>query len=135
MEKHAKGSFEVKMTPKPWSDTSDEHGFGRFMLDKQYHGDLEAAGVGQMLTAGNGAPGSSGAYVALEKITGSVDGRKGAFVVYHLGIMNRGVPELKLAIVPESGSGELQGIGGTITIAVADGKHSYDFAYTLATIE
>jgi uncharacterized protein DUF3224 len=135
MEKHAKGSFEVKMTPKPWSDNSDEHGFGRFMLDKQYHGDLEAAGVGQMLTAGNGAPGSSGAYVALEKITGSVDGRKGAFVVYHLGIMNRGVPELKLAIVPESGSGELQGIGGTITIAVADGKHSYDFAYTLATIE
>jgi len=135
MEKHAKGSFEVKMTPKPWSDTSDEHGFGRFMLDKQYHGELEAAGVGQMLTAGNGAPGSSGAYVALEKITGSVDGRKGAFVVYHLGIMNRGVPELKLAIVPESGSGELQGIGGTITIAIADGKHSYDFAYTLATIE
>jgi len=135
MEKHAKGSFEVKMTPKPWSDTSDEHGFGRFMLDKQYHGELEAAGVGQMLTAGNGAPGSSGAYVALEKITGSLDGRKGAFVVYHLGIMNRGVPELKLAIVPESGSGELQGIGGTITIAIADGKHSYDFAYTLATIE
>ena len=135
MEKHAKGSFEVKMTTKPWSDTSDEHGFGRFMLDKQYHGELEAAGVGQMLTAGNGAPGSSGAYVALEKITGSVDGRKGAFVVYHLGIMNRGVPELKLAIVPESGSGELQGIGGTITIAIADGKHSYDFAYTLATIE
>ena len=135
MEKHAKGSCEVKMTPKPWSDTSDEHGFGRFMLDKQCHGELEAAGVGQMLTAGNGAPGSSGAYVALEKITGSVDGRKGAFVVYHLGIMNRGVPELKLAIVPESGSGELQGIGGTITIAIADGKHSYDFAYTLATIE
>lgn len=135
MEKHAKGSFEVKMTPKPWSESSEEHGLGRFMLDKQYHGDLEAAGVGQMLTAGNGAPGSSGAYVALEKITGSVDGRKGAFVVYHLGIMNRGVPELKLAIVPDSGSGELQGIGGTITIAVADGKHSYDFAYTLATIE
>jgi hypothetical protein len=135
METHAKGSFEVKMTPKAWSDASEEHGLGRFMLDKQYHGDLEAAGIGQMLTAGNGKPGSSGVYVALEKIAGVLQGRKGSFIVYHLGIMTRGVPELKLAVVPDSGDGELQGLGGSITIAVVDGKHSYDFAYTLTTIE
>jgi Protein of unknown function (DUF3224) len=135
MEKHAKGSLEVKMTPKAWSETSEEHGLGRFLLDKQYHGDLEATGNGQMLSAGSGAPGSSGAYVAIEKITGSLDGRKGSFIVYHVGIMNRGVPELKLAVVPESADGELQGLGGSVTIAIADGKHSYDFAYTLATIQ
>ena len=135
MEKHAKGSFEVKMTPKTWSETSEEHGLGRFMLDKQYHGDLEAGGTGQMLSAGSGAPGSSGVYVAIEKITGVLDGRKGSFIVYHVGVMNRGVPELKLAVVPDSGTGELQGLAGNITIAIADGRHSYDFAYTLATIQ
>ena len=135
MERHAKGSFEVKMTPKAWSETSEEHGLGRFLLDKQYHGDLEATGNGQMLSAGTGAPGSSGAYVAIEKITGALDGRKGAFIVYHVGVMNRGVPELKLAVVPDSGTGELQGLAGSITIAIAEGKHSYDFAYTLATIQ
>ena len=135
MEKHAKGSFEVKMTPKPWSDSTEEHGFGRFLIDKQYHGDLEASSDGQMLSAGTGAPGSSGVYVALEKISGVLQDRKGSFVVYHLGIMNRGVPDLKLAVVPDSGTGELQGLAGSITIAIADGKHSYDFAYTLATIQ
>ena len=135
MEKHAKGSFEVKMTPKPWSDSTEEHGFGRFLIDKQYHGDLEASSDGQMLSAGTGAPGSSGVYVALEKISGVLQDRKGSFVVYHLGIMNRGVPDLKLAVVPDSGTGESQGLAGSITIAIADGKHSYDFAYTLATIQ
>lgn len=135
MEKHAKGSFEVKMTPKAWSETSEEHGLGRFLLDKQYHGDLEASGNGQMLSAGSGAAGSSGVYVAIEKITGVLQDRKGSFIVYHVGVMNRGVPELKLAVVPDSGTGELQGLAGSITIAIADGKHSYDFAYTLATIQ
>jgi hypothetical protein len=135
MEKHAKGSFEVKMTPKPWSDSSDEHGFGRFLHDKQYHGDLEATGNGQMLSAGSGAPGSSGAYVALEKITGKLDGREGSFIVYHLGIMTRGTPELKLAVVPDSGTGELTGLAGTMTIAIAEGKHTYEFGYSLATLQ
>jgi Protein of unknown function (DUF3224) len=135
MEKHAKGSFDVKMTPKPWSESSEEHGLGRFLIDKQYHGDLEATSTGQMLSAGNGAAGSSGAYVAIEKITGTLEGRKGSFVIYHVGIMNRGVPELKLVVVPDSGSGELQGLAGSMTIAIADGKHSYDFTYSLVTIQ
>jgi hypothetical protein len=135
MEKHAKGSFEVKMTPKPWSESTERHGFGRFLLDKQYHGDLEAAGDGQMLSAGSGGPGSSGVYVALERIAGSLDNRKGSFTVYHLGIMNRGVPQLTLGVVPDSGTSELTGLSGTMTIQIADGKHSYDLAYTLATIE
>lgn len=130
-----KGSFEVKMTPKPWNDSTEAHGFGRFLLDKHYHGDLEATGDGQMLSAGNGAPGSSGVYVALEKITGSLQGRKGSFIVYHLGIMTRGAPQLTLAVVPDSGTDELKGLAGTMTIQIADGKHSYELAYTLATVE
>jgi uncharacterized protein DUF3224 len=135
MEMHAKGSFEVKMTPKPWNDSTEAHGFGRFLLDKQYHGDLEATGDGQMLSAGNGAPGSSGAYVALEKIAGTLQGHKGSFIVYHLGLMTRGAPQLTLAIVPDSGTDELKGLAGTMTIQIADGKHSYNLTYTLATIE
>jgi len=83
------------MTPQTWSEGSTDHTLARFVLDKQYTGDLEATSQGQMLSAGNGAPGSSGAYVALEKITGTLQGRKGAFVLMHQGIMNRGVPDLR----------------------------------------
>lgn len=135
MENHAKGSFDVKMTPKPWSESSEAHGFGRFMLDKQYHGALEGTSEGQMLSAGTGGAGSSGVYVALEKISGSLENRKGSFVLYHLGIMNRGVPQLTMGIVPDSGTDELKGLAGTMTIQIAEGKHSYELAYTLATIQ
>jgi hypothetical protein len=135
MEQQAKGGFDVKMTPQSWSDSSASHGLGRFMLDKQYHGDLEATGEGQMLTAGEGKPGSSGVYVAIEKVTGKLQGRDGSFVLYHVGIMNRGVPELKISVVPDSGTGELQGLAGAVTIEIANGKHSYDFAYTITTVQ
>jgi hypothetical protein len=117
-----KGSFEVKMTPKPWNDSTEAHGFGRFLLDKQYHGDLEATGDGQMLSAGNGAPGSSGVYVAIEKITGSLQGRKGSFIVYHLGIMNARRAAAYIGVVPDSGTDELKGLAGTMNIQIADGK-------------
>ena len=126
------GPFEVKMTPQPWSESSTDQTLGRFLLDKQFHGDLEAVSQGQMLSAGTAEKGSAG-YVAIERVSGSLSGRKGTFVLQHNAIMNRGVPELKILIVPDSGTGELTGISGTMNILRPDGKHSYEFEYTLAS--
>ena len=131
----AKGAFTVKMSPQAWSEGSVDHSLGRFLLDKQYQGDLEATSQGQMLSAGSGAQGSSGAYVAIEKVTGTLQGRKGSFVLYHTGIMNRGVPDLTITVAPDSGTGDLTGVSGDLTIQIADGKHSYEFAYSLATTQ
>src|ERR1017187_1028152 len=126
---HASGTFEVKITPQPVD--ADAPVFGRMSLDKQFHGDLEAASYGQMLTAVTGVKGSAG-YVAIEQVTGSLHGRSGAFVLQHSGTMTRGAPQLTVSVVPDSGTGELLGLTGTMTITIADGKHSYDFEYTLA---
>jgi hypothetical protein len=134
MVTHAKGSFEVKMTPQVWSEPPLEESFGRFLLDKQYHGDLEATSQGQMLSAGTSEKGSAG-YVAIEKVTGALQGRSGTFVLQHNGTMNRGNPQLTIAVVPDSGAGELTGLGGSMTIEITEGKHSYEFCYTLATIQ
>jgi len=134
MTEHAKGSFEVKMTPQPWSDSASDTALGRFLLDKHYTGDLEAISHGQMLSAGTGVKGSAG-YVAIEKLIGSLHGRNGTFVMQHSGTMNRGEPQLTISIVPDSGTGELAGLTGTMTIQIADGKHSYELAYTLATTD
>jgi hypothetical protein len=139
MTTHAIGSFSVKMTPQPWhsdsgSDSSADHTFARFVLDKQYHGDLEAASQGQMLSAGTSEKTSAG-YVALEKVTGSLHGRSGSFVLQHNGTMNRGTPQLTITIVPDSGTDELTGLCGALTITIAEGKHSYDISYTLATLQ
>jgi hypothetical protein len=131
----AKGPFTVKMSPQAWSEGSVDHSLGRFLLDKQYQGDLEATSQGQMLSAGSGAQGSSGAYVAIEKVAGTLQSRKGSFVLYHVGIMNGGVPDLKISVVPGSATDDLHGLAGDMTIQIADGKHSYEFAYTLATIQ
>jgi hypothetical protein len=135
MATQAKGSFEVKMTPQSWTESSVDHTLARFVLDKQYHGDLEAVAQGQMMSAGSGAAGSSAVYVALEKVTGTLHGRKGSFVLYHLGIMRKGAPELTISIAPDSGTDELTGLAGTLKIDRTDGKHSYELDYTLATIQ
>jgi hypothetical protein len=134
MTTQAKGSFEVKMTPQAWSESPADQTLGRFLLDKQYHGDLEAISQGQMLSAGTAEKGSAG-YVAIEKLVGTLHGRTGSFVLQHNGVMDRGVPQLTIAIVPDSGTGELQGVAGTMTIQIADGQHSYELAYTLVTIQ
>lgn len=125
---HARGTFAVKLTPQPSEDKADE-GLGRMIGEKQIHGDLEGTSRVQMLSAGN--PAGSGAYVAIEKITGTLQGRSGSFVLVHRGIMTRGVPDLVITVVPDSGTGQLTGIAGTFTIIIKDGKHSYDFEYTL----
>lgn len=129
MPTHATGPFEVKVTPQ--DDKSEDPLLGRMTLDKQYHGDLEAAGKGQMLTAGSSVKGS-GAYVAIEKVAGTLHGRSGSFVLQHSGTMTQGAPQLTVTVVPDSGTGQLAGIAGKMTINIAaDGKHSYDFEYTL----
>ncbi len=125
---HATGPFDVKMNPQ---DDKIGDGLSRMLLDKQYHGDLEGTAKGQMLTGGISAN-HSGAYVAIEKFTGTLHGRSGSFVLHHTGILTNGKPELTILVAPESGSGQLTGITGKMTINIAaDGKHTYDFEYTL----
>ncbi len=128
MTSHATGPFDVKMIPQ---DDKAGDGLSRMSLDKQYHGDLDGTGKGQMLTGGVSAN-HSGAYVAMEKFTGTLHGRSGSFVLHHTGIMTNGKPDLTILVAPDSGTGQLEGITGRRTINVAaGGKHSYDFEYTL----
>jgi len=133
MPHHATGPFDVKVTPQ--DDKSDDPLLGRMTLDKQYHGDLDATGKGQMLTAGSAVKGS-GAYVAIEKVTGSLQGRTGSFVLQHTGSMTQNTPQLTITVVPDSGTGQLTGIAGKMTIIIATGgKHSYDLEYTLPPLQ
>jgi hypothetical protein len=127
----ASGPFEVKMI----SQAPDEKAgnVGRMLLDKQFHGDLEATSKGQMLAFSSAVKGSAG-YVAIEQVSGTLQGRTGTFVLQHNGTMTRGEPRLTIAVVPDSGTGELAGLAGTMTIEMADGKHSYAFEYTLAPV-
>jgi hypothetical protein len=129
MSAHAKGTFEVKVTPQPADDLAPA--VGRMSIAKQFHGDLDAVSSGQMLAAATSVKGSAG-YVAVEQVTGALHGRSGAFVLQHGGTMTRGVPQLTISVVPDSGTGELAGLAGAMTITIADGKHSYDFEYILA---
>ncbi|MFZ0704712.1 MAG: DUF3224 domain-containing protein [Candidatus Korobacteraceae bacterium] len=130
MANNASGPFDVKLTPQPLADTAADSGLGRMSLDKQFHGDLEATSVGEMLTAMSSGVQGSGAYVAVERITGTLQGRSGSFALYHIGVMNRGVPQLTITVVPDSGTGELTGITGKLNIRIEpDGKHFYDFEY------
>jgi hypothetical protein len=130
MTKHARGTFEVKMTPQPAQDGVGDPGIGRMALDKQFHGDLEAIGKGQMLAAGTEVPGSAG-YVALERVSGTLHGRRGSFALQHSGTMTRGAPQLVITVVPDSGAGDLLGLAGTLSITVTGGQHGYELEYTL----
>jgi hypothetical protein len=125
---HASGTFDVKLAPQPLEETADGT-FGRMSIDKQFHGDIEGTSKGQMLTAGTSVK-ESGVYVAVERITGTLHGKSGTFVVQHSGVMTRGAPQLTIKVVPDSGTGELVGLAGTMTIRIADGKHFYEFDYT-----
>lgn len=126
---HATGSFEVKIRPQA-DDFLQGSSLGRMTIDKQFHGDLEGTSKGEMLTGGEVAKGSAG-YVAIEQVTGSLNGRSGSFILQHSGTMTRGTPQLTISVVPDSGTGQLAGLSGTMTIKITDGKHFYDFAYSL----
>ena len=108
---------------------------GRMLLDKQFHGDLEASSKGTMLAAGTGAKNSSGGYVALEIVTGTLKGRTGTFVLQHSATMNRGVPQLSINVVPDSGTGQLSGLAGKMNITIVDGKHTYATNRSAALIQ
>ncbi len=127
----ASGSFDVKLTQQP-PEAGADPAMARMRLDKQFHGDLEAVSHGQMLSVGTDVKGSAG-YVAVERVTGTLHGRSGSFALQHSGTMNRGAPQLGITVVPDSGTGQLTGLAGSMAIIIADGKHSYQFDYSLAT--
>lgn len=134
MPAHATGPFDVKVTPLPPEDKVGDPSIGRMSIDKQFHGDLEGSSKGQMLTAMSDVKGSAG-YVAIERVNATIHTpngpRTGTFALQHTGIMTRGTPQLTISVVPDSGTGQLTGITGTMNINIADDKHSYDFEYTL----
>jgi hypothetical protein len=124
----AVGTFDVKLTAQ--DDKTGEPMLGRMTIAKQFHGDLDGTSQGQMLTAMTDVKGSAG-YVAMEKVTGTLRGRSGTFALQHSGTMDRGAQSLAISVVPDSGTGQLIGLSGTMKIIIADGKHSYEFDYTL----
>ena len=129
MTEYAQGTFEVKIVPQqPDNPPAESAALGRMSLDKRYAGDLEAAGQGEMLAFRSGVEGSAG-YVALERVSGTLQGRRGSFVLQHSGTMDRGAPSLGVSVVPDSGTDDLTGLHGTMRILVADGRHSYEFDY------
>lgn len=128
----ASGPFEVSLKPLPMDNDPGSEMLGRMSIDKQYSGDLEGASKGQMLTGGTAIKTSAG-YVAIELVTGTLKGRKGSFILQHTGVMNRGAPSLVITVVPDSGTGQLEGIRGTMAIKIEGGKHSYELNYTLGT--
>jgi len=127
----ASGPFEVTLKPLPMDADADARLMGRMSIDKVFRGDLEAVSNGQMLTGGTAIK-NSAAYVAIERVTGTLKGRKGSFTLQHTGLMNRGSPSLLISVVPDSGTEQLEGLRGTMTINIEAGKHSYQLEYTLA---
>ncbi len=132
MTHHATGTFDVKLAAQAPVENADPAAPGRMTIDKQFQGDLSAKSKGQMLAAQTGVKGSAG-YVAMERVTGILQGRSGSFVLQHTGTMNRGVPTLSVTVVPDSGTEQLAGLSGKMNIIIADGKHSYEFDYTITT--
>jgi hypothetical protein len=130
MTKHARGTFDVKLTPQPTDDKAADSAVGRYLIEKQFHGDLEGTSRGQMLGANTAVETSKG-YVALEQVTATLDGRHGTFVLQHSGTMTRGALQLSVTVVPDSATGELVGLTGKMEIKIEGGKHYYDFEYTL----
>jgi hypothetical protein len=130
---HITGPFEVKIVPqKPDNPPAQAANLGRMSIDKEFHGALEAASQGEMLSVMSETKGSGG-YVALERVTGVLEGKSGGFVLQHNATMNRGVPQLNIIVVPDSGSGELAGLTGTMNIRIeTGGKHFYEFDYALS---
>jgi hypothetical protein len=130
MTQHATGPFDVKLAPLDPAFKSDDNSIGRMSIDKQFHGDLEASSKGEMLFAGNSK--TSGGYVAIERVSGSLHGRSGTFVLQHNATMTDGIPHLNIIVVPGTGTAQLAGLSGSMNIIIAPGgAHSYDFTYAL----
>lgn len=126
----AKGTFDITREAEPPYDVADGISLGRMTIRKQLRGDLEGTSRVDMMTCGTAVKGSAG-YVALERVTGTLHGRAGSFVLQHDAIMNRGVPSLSIIVVPDSGTGALTGLLGALIIEIKDGQHFYQLDYTL----
>ena len=126
----ATGTFEVKLTPQAADERADAATIGRLAIDKRFAGDLDAVSVGQMLASRSDVDGSAG-YVALERVTGSLGGRSGSFVLQHSGHADRGRQSLAINVVADSGTGDLMGLSGTMKIIIEAGAHRYVFDYEL----
>ncbi len=124
------GTFEVKLQPLETYAKTEDAKLGRLSIDKQFSGELEATSQGEMLSVGTNVEGSAG-YVAIEQVSGTLQGHKGTFILQHKGTMNRGAPELIITVVPDSGTGQLVGLIGKMGVRIEEGKHFYDFEYTL----
>ncbi|HEU4628328.1 MAG TPA: DUF3224 domain-containing protein [Gemmatimonadaceae bacterium] len=130
MTTRATGSFDVQLNPLPVYADAEGAMLGRRSIDKTFHGDLAATSRGEMLSAGTPVQGSAG-YVAIERVSGTLQGRRGSFVLQHSGTMDRGAARLAVTVVPDSGTEELVGLTGTMRIDITDGAHTYVFDYTL----
>lgn len=130
MSETAKGEFVVNLLPLTFEGQPEGSSIGRMLIDKTISGDLVATTKGQMLSAMTEVKGSAG-YVAVEKVEGELKGKKGTFVLQHMGTMNRGSPSMSVTVVPDSGTGELVGLAGQFNIIIEAGKHTYEFVYTL----
>ena len=126
----ARGSFEVALTPHKGEGDPDDPSLGRMSIAKTFTGDLEGSSTGQMLSARTATQGSAG-YVAIELVDGTLQGRKGTFVLQHSGSMDRGAPSLSVTVVPDSGTAELEGLSGSMEIIIDGGEHSYVLDYSL----
>jgi hypothetical protein len=126
----ATGSFDVKIVPQTSPEESSDKALGRMSIDKQFHGDLDATSRGQMLTAMTEVNGAA-LYVAIEKVSGSLENRTGTFVLYHNGIATREGQQLTVTVAPGSGTGGLKGITGSMSINIIEKKHYYEFDYSL----
>ena len=130
MPQVAEGTFEVTLKPLVVEEAPEDSQIGRMSIDKTISGDLIATTRGQMLSAGTATKGSAG-YVAMEQVTGTLNGRKGTFILQHSATMNRGEPSMRITVVPDSGTRELEGLVGEFRIDIVDGKHLYEFTYHL----
>lgn len=129
MSKRATGNFDVKMAPK---DMGADAAIGGMTIDKEFHGDLVGTSKGEMLMASSSSVKNSAGYVAIEKVAGTLHGRSGTFYLQHNGTMTRGAGDLTITVIPDTGTDELTGLAGRLNIIIApDGKHSYEFDYTL----
>jgi hypothetical protein len=129
MTQHASGPFDVKLAPLDPAFKTEDNSIGRMSIDKQFHGDLEATSKGEMLYAGTAK--TSGGYVAIERVSGTLNGRSGAFTLQHNATMTNGTPQLNIIVLPGTGTGQLTGLTGSMNIIIKEGKHSYDLTYTL----
>lgn len=124
---HARGTFTVRVLPMT---AVAAEGIGHYSLEKEIHGDLEAASTGEMFGAGDPKQGEAG-YVAFEVVVGTLHGKKGSFVLLHQSTMDKSSMKMNIIASPGSGTGDLEGIAGTFTIKIEDGQHFYDFEYAL----